>query len=117
MVQESLLIRESDRVAEYIEKYVTLVDAEESQEVLDLFENMHQFFPHWVIMTCPMMHPDIHYASQNCSNVFGYTKKFLIENAGLEKFVPLIHPKDQRGLFECAAFIHEFLREIPPNKH
>lgn len=117
MIRESALRRSANKVNAYIEKYVRRVGPEKKEEVLELFNNMHQFFPHWVIMTCPMMHPDIHYASKNGPFVFGYSNEYLISNSRMEKYFQHVHDSDQEALHHCFSFMHEFLETIPPEDH
>src|SRR5262245_9701092 len=54
MLHDSVLRRSAHRVANYIQRYVTLVGAEDKEEVFALFDTMHQLFPHLVIVTCPV---------------------------------------------------------------
>ena len=107
MVRESILLREADRVNDYIHKYVKLADPANREEVLALFDTMHRFFPQWVITTCPMMHPDIHYVSQNSPYVFGCSIDYLIKNSAMDKFFPHVHEEDQQGLYQCYSFMHD----------
>lgn len=117
MVREAMLIRTADRVVSYINQYVTLAGAEKKEEVLRLFDSMHQFFPHWVIMTCPVMHPHILYASKNCEHVFGYPDDYLMNEGRVERFFALVHPDDQAELYECFAHAHDYLETVIPDEH
>jgi len=117
MVKESALLREADKVNSYISKYVTLADPANRDELLALFDQMYRFFPHWVISTCPMMHPEIHYISQNCPHVFGCTAEYLIDNSPLEKYIHFIHEDDQQDLYKCYSFMHDYFGSIPPEDH
>ncbi|MEO5563362.1 MAG: LuxR C-terminal-related transcriptional regulator [Chitinophagaceae bacterium] len=117
MLPEGTLQRAAHKVANYIEKYVKLVGAERREEVLELFENMHRVFPQWVIMTCPMMHPDIHYISKNGQYVFGYSNEDLLKNSVLESFFPHVHESDQQDLHDCFAYVHDFLESVPSEEH
>jgi len=116
MIQE-LLIREAGRVGYYIDNHVKLAGAEKREEVLELFDNMHRIFPHWVLTTCPMMHPDIQYISRNCFAVFGYSREFLIRNSGLENYMMHVHEEDQRDLYSCMTFMHKFMENMPFEEH
>jgi len=117
MPKEVLLLRENGRVANYIDNHVKLVGAEHRDEVLELFDQMYRFFPHWVITTCPMMHPDVHYISQNCTAVFGYTREFLIQNGPLQKFLMLVHEDDREDLYKCISFVHDRMEDIGAEAH
>jgi DNA-binding CsgD family transcriptional regulator len=117
MIKNGKLNRANDRVVSFIEKYVTLAGAERREEIVELFETMHRVFPHWVIMTCPMMHPDIYYASKNAPHVFGYSDDYIMKNATMEKFFYFIHEADQQDLYECFSFVHDFLESIPSEEH
>ena len=117
MVGKATLLRSADRVVNYVQQCVTLAGADKRDEVLQLFDNIHQLFPHWVISTCPMMHPDIHYVSNNSPYVFGYSCEYLINHASPEKYFMHIHEADQQDLFECFSFIHDFLESVPSEEH
>jgi DNA-binding CsgD family transcriptional regulator len=110
-------IRADARVVNYIAKYVQTVGAQRREEVFELFDRMHRIFPHWVIATCPVMHPDIVYTSRNAMPVMGYTPEFLSANSKAEKFFELIHPSDQDDLLQCYLFMNEFLESMPPEQH
>jgi DNA-binding CsgD family transcriptional regulator len=117
MIREAVLLRTADRISNYIQKYVIKAGAEKSEEALELFDNMSQFFPHWVIATCPVMHPEISYISKNCEHVFGYNKEFLNKNLRIEKYFNLIHPADHQDLYECFSFVHDHLESVLPEQH
>jgi DNA-binding CsgD family transcriptional regulator len=117
MIKEAVLLRTADRVANYIQKYVRRAGAEKREEALELFDNMYQFFPHWVIMTCPMMHPDIVYVSKNSEHVFGYDIHHMIKNTRIDKYFNLVNPSDHNDLYECLSFLHDHLESIPPDQH
>lgn len=117
MVRPAELIRTENRVTGYIEKYVTTVGAEKREQVLQLFDTMHTVFPQWTIMTCPMMHPDIHYASKNCYDVFGFSTEYIVQHSRMDKFFLHVHPDDQKDLYDCFSFIHDSLEGIPPHEH
>ncbi len=116
MVNEALLVRMTHKVTAYIEQYVTLVGAEKKEEVLELFDKMLQFFPNWVIMTCPVMHPDINYVSKNYPYVFGQDTGYLLNNS-IEKYFSYVHDADQDDLYSCFNFVHDFLESIQPDLH
>lgn len=117
MVGKATLLRSADRVVNYVQQYVTLAGADKRDEVLQLFDSMHQLFPQWVISTCPMMHPDIHYVTNNGPHVFGYTNEYLINHASPEKYFTHIHEADQQDLFECFSFLHDLLESVPSEEH
>jgi DNA-binding CsgD family transcriptional regulator/PAS domain-containing protein len=117
MIKEAVLLRTADRVSNYIHKYVKRAGTEKREEALELFDNMYQFFPHWVIMTCPMMHPEITYISKNCEHVFGYDAETMVRNSRIDKFFNHIHPADQKDLYECFGFIHDMLESVMPDEH
>lgn len=114
---QELMLREAGRVGYYIENHVKLAGVEKREEVLALFENMYRIFPHWVIVTCPMMHPDIMFFTRNCSHVFGYSREYLVRNSGVENYLLHVHDDDQKDLFECITFIHNFLEDVPSEDH
>ncbi len=117
MIKEAVLLRTADRVSNYIQKHVHRAGTEKREQALELFDNMYQFFPHWVIMTCPMMHPDITYVSNNCERVFGYSSEFVIRNSRIDKFFGLIHPADHQDLYDCFGVVHDHLETVPPEEH
>lgn len=116
MVKEAVLMRMNDRLTAYIQNYVTLAGAEKREEVLDLFDKMQLLFPHWVIMTCPVMHPDINYISKNCTYVFGDNNGHTI-NSNVTQYFEQVHDADQKDLYSCFDFIHNFLEVIPAELH
>lgn len=117
MIKEAILLRTADRVTNYIQKYVRRAGTEKREEALELFDNMHQFFPHFVIMTCPMMHPDITYISKNCESIFGYDMDTMIRNSRIDKFFNHIHPSDAQDLYACFSFLHDHMESVHPEEH
>ena len=117
MISEAELRREADRVSSYVSKYIRVAGTEKQQEVLEMFDNMHLLFPYWVIGTCPMMHPDIHFVSSNCQHILGYSKEFLLQNSRPEKYFNLVNETDRSDLFSCIEFMREEMEAIPPEEH
>ncbi len=111
------LMRSANKVSSYIEKYIKLAGAEQKEEVLGLFDQMHQVFPNWVLATCPVMHPDICYITENGSSVFGYSNEFLLRNNKPDKYFALVHEADQDDLCECFNYVHEYLSSALPEEH
>jgi DNA-binding CsgD family transcriptional regulator len=116
MVGEGRLMRMAGKLAHYIEQNVTLAGAEKKEEVLELFDSMGRLFPHWVIMTCPVMHPDMHYVSKNAPYVLGHDDIDLM-NRSIEKYFDFVHEADQEDLHSCFAHAHEFLESLPSDLH
>lgn len=106
----------ADKLTAYIEKYVTLAGAEKREEVLDLFDKMQLLFPHWVIITCPVMHPDLSYVSKNYQQVFGENGMPLI-NKDLNQYFNLIHEADQEYVHSCFNFVYDQFENITPELH
>jgi DNA-binding CsgD family transcriptional regulator len=117
MIREQTLMRSSNKVAAYIENYVISANPEKKEEILTLFENLHSLFPHYVICTCPMFHPEILYVSKNCPQVLGYSREYLIANNNIEKYFSHIHADDQAKIFDCVAHMHAHLETIPCEEH
>lgn len=117
MIREEVLAREDNKVIKYIENYVTRAGAENKEEVLQLFDSIHKLFPHWVIATCPMAHPDIYYVSENAPHVFGYSSEYLIKHARMEKFFAHVHEADHAALFDCFSYMRGHLQSVPPSEH
>ena len=117
MISEAVLMRTAERVTYYIEKYVDCAGAEQKEEVLELFDKMHQLFPHWVIMTCPMMHPDIHYVSRNATSIFGYSADYLTRNSRIDKIFGHVHEADQKDLYDCFEELHDMYESMIPEDH
>ena len=116
MISEKRMIRSSERVTDYIEKYITLVGVDKRDEVLTLFDSMHRLFPYWVIAICPKMHPDIHYLSRNAPHFFGYESLHLTQNSLFDEFFPRIHEADQADLVECFDLVHDRMAALPPEE-
>lgn len=117
MVNERILSRTAERVSSYIQRYVHLAGAEQQNEVLDLFDKMHQLFPQWVIMTCPVMHPGVRYVSPNCAVVFGHSKEYLVMNSNIERYFSHVHDADKSDLHNCFAYVHDHLETVAPAEH
>jgi DNA-binding CsgD family transcriptional regulator len=117
MIRKAELLQSADRVIKYISECVTLAGAEKREEVLTLFNSIHQLFPHWVIMTCPVMHPNISYVSKNSNHLFGYANQSFLHNDSGNYFFSMVHDADQQDLFDCFSFIHDHLEAIPPLEH
>jgi DNA-binding CsgD family transcriptional regulator len=117
MIREEILAREQHKVVNYIETYVTRAGAENKEEVLELFDSIYRLFPHWVLATCPMAHPEIYYVSENAPHVFGYSSDYLIKHARMEKFFAHIHESDQADLYDCFSYMRQQLQSIPPSEH
>jgi DNA-binding CsgD family transcriptional regulator len=117
MIHEAVLMRTSERVNTFLEKYAVRVGSEGRDDVLKLYDILHEFFPEWVIMTCPIMHADIHYATKNCSHVFGYGQDYMIRNASMEKYFRNVHEDDHDDLFRCFAYMQDYLENISPEEH
>jgi DNA-binding CsgD family transcriptional regulator len=117
MISEIALIRNAGKVTSYIEKHIKLASAEKREEVLELFETTQQFFPQWAIATCPVMHPEIQYASKNCLAVLGHSAEQLLQNSKAEKYFTYVHDADQQDLYQCFRFLHDYLESVPPDEH
>ena len=104
------------KMTSYIEQHVSLAGAEKREEVLELFDNMNRLFPHWVIMTCPVMHPEIHYVSKNGPHVLGHENAGLI-NLSMGNFFNYVHEADKQDLHACFTHVHDFLESIPAGWH
>ena len=117
MASDAELRRSADRINSYITKYIRLAGTERKEEVLKMFDNLHLLFPHWVIGTCPMMHPEICYISKNAESIFGYSSQFIIENSRPEKFFNLVHQLDRADLYRCIEFLREEMENLPPEIH
>ena len=117
MIREEILAREENKIVNYIENCVTRAGAENKEEVLELFDSIYKFFPHWVIAACPIAHPDIYYISENAHHVFGYSRDYLLSHARMEKFFAHVHESDQANLYDCFSYMRNHLQSIPPSKH
>jgi DNA-binding CsgD family transcriptional regulator len=111
------MMRSVDRIAAYIQKYVTRVGAEKREEVFDLFDNMTLLFPQWVIMSCSMMHPDLQFVSKNGPSVFGYDHDYLMACSSAKKMISHVHEADKDDLFKCFSVMHELLEDFLPGDH
>ena len=109
--------RADARAISYINKYVQRVGIQRREEVFTLFDRMHDIFPHWVIGTCPVMHPDIVYISPNAPAILGYDTTFMAANCKAEYFFELVHPADQDDILQCYLFMNEFMENTAPEQH
>jgi DNA-binding CsgD family transcriptional regulator len=117
MANKAITLRPSDRVWNYIKQYVTLAGPDKRDEVLSLFDGLHRLFPQWAVMTCPIMHPDIHYVSRNCQSIFGYQEDHMLNNIKPIQYFNLVHEADQHDLQKCFSFMHDYLEIISPDEH
>lgn len=116
-MREGILHRTTQRVTSYIQQYVTLAGAEKKEEVLQLFDNMQQLFPHWGIMTCQLMHPGIFYMSGNSPYILGHSYDYLAGNNCIEKYFTHVHEADQSDLHNCFDVMHDYLEGVLPEHH
>ncbi len=116
MTGEGSFIRMNNKLAAYIQKNVSLAGIQNRDEVLDLFDKMHQLFPQWVIMTCPVMHPEIAYVSENYAYVFDSCREVSL-NHSFEKYFSCVHDADREDLHKCFAYMQEYIESIPPALH
>ncbi|HTL06627.1 MAG TPA: LuxR C-terminal-related transcriptional regulator [Chitinophagaceae bacterium] len=116
MLFEAKLLQMTKRLSTYIAECVTLAGTDKREEVFTLFDNIQLLFPHWVIMTCPIMHPDIHYISNNFYSIFGYGQQYKLNNRP-ETFFQYVHDADKDDLHSCLNFAHDFLEAVPPAEH
>lgn len=117
MINNAELTRLSGKLTSYIDGYVTLAGVEKKEEMTDLFNTIHQLFPYWVIMSCPVMHRDIHYVSKNGAHVFGDSYEEYQLNTSTTKFFEQVHEADQQDLLECFKVMHDQLHNIDPEYH
>lgn len=117
MIREAVLSRTTQHIFNYLERHILLAGAESREEVLELLDSTRLLFPHWAIMTCPVMHPDLHYVSKNAALVFGYSWEYLKANSKIEKFFSHIHEDDQKDLYDCYSYLHKYLEAIHPEEH
>lgn len=117
MANKAIMMRTGDMVGNYIKQYVTLAGPDKREEVLQLFDNILRLFPHWAIMTCPVMHPDIHYVSKNCQSIFGFKENHMLNDFSPIQFFDLVHDADQPDLQKCFSFMHDYLETISPDEH
>ena len=97
LIRQETLVRSSNKIAAYIENYVTRANPEKKEEILQLFDNLQALFPSYVVATCPLLHPEIHYVSTNVLHVLGYSREYLIDNSNMEKYVFHVHEADQEN--------------------
>ena len=117
MIQEQVIRRAARKIINYIQKYATLVGTEKKEEVFELFDRMHRFFPHWVIMTCPVMHPEICYASKNAFYVLEYEMEDLIQISKPENYYSFVHEDDRMDLHDCFMQMHNIIESVSPAEH
>jgi DNA-binding CsgD family transcriptional regulator len=116
-MKQATIARSANKITSYIENYIALAGAESRDEVFELFDKMQWLFPQWVISTCPMIHRDFAYISNNCFDLFGYTEEYLVNNSRLEKYFNHVHEADRKELLDCISHMHDYLETIPPSEH
>ena len=117
MIQEQVIRRAARKITNYIQKYATLVGTEKKEEVFDLFDRMHRFFPHWVIMTCPVMHPELCYASKNARYILEYEMKDLVEICKPENYYSFVYEDDRMDLHDCFMRMHTTMEGVSAHEH
>lgn len=116
MINDIAITRSIEKINTYIKQNVKLAGVDEKEDVFEIFDKTQKLFPHWAIMTCPVMHPSIRYVSPNAPGVFGLDKNYL-QKHNVKKFFNHIHDADQQDLFDCLDFAQNFLEIIPPEEH
>lgn len=116
MINEVALKRSVQKVTTYVQQNVKLAGIEKKEEVLEIFDKTQKLFPHWAIMTCPLMHPAIQYMSENAPGVFGFDSSYR-QMSNVESFFNHVHEADQQDLYACFDFIHDFFETILPEEH
>jgi len=111
------MLRTAEKVTRFVEESVKLAGADKKEEVLALFDTIHQVFPHWAIMTCPVMQPGLNYVSKNCEHIFGHSNEYLTMNSTVSQHFSFVHTDNREGLIKCYDFVHEFLHDIPSEEH
>jgi DNA-binding CsgD family transcriptional regulator len=117
MTQESVMVRNVDRIATFIQKYVNRVGIDRREEVFELLDNMNLLFPQWVIMSCPMMHPEMHFVSKNGPSVFGYDPDYLKTNSSAKQMLAHLHDADREDVLQCFTIAHDQLASLTPEEH
>jgi DNA-binding CsgD family transcriptional regulator len=116
MIHESALMRMTTRITSEMRQSVSLAGPGQLEEMTDLFDKIHNLFPGWVIMTCPIMHPDVHYVSRNYHDIFGlHASHNAYQN--ISEYFHRVHEADQEDLHSCLEVLHEYLQMIPPALH
>ena len=117
MVKEMNFNRSVEKMTTYIVENVKLAGIEHKEEMLGIFDNTQKLFPQWAIMTCPVMHPNINYMSENAVSVLGYSSEYANSKNNTEKYFSQVHDADKEDLFSCFNFMHNFLESIPSEQH
>ncbi|MBC8033020.1 MAG: hypothetical protein H7Y03_02675 [Chitinophagaceae bacterium] len=117
MLQQATITRTTNKVNAYIKENVLLAGAENRRDVFEMFDKMQLLFPQWAIMTCPMMHPELLYASKNLPAVSGYDRDQLLPGNGYSKYFSRVHDSDQEDLHNCFNYMYQYLISIPSEEH
>jgi len=114
MMREPGLLRMGNRLSVYIKEHVRLAGVDQTEAATDLFDKIRQLFPTWILMTCPIIHPNLRYMSRNGKLIFGDTFQVRGDPGALYRNV---HPADQADLQACLEHLHNFLFQVPPADH
>lgn len=77
--------------------------------------SVHKLSPAHVVITCPVMHDNFFYISENCKSVFGYDINYMVANfKQLEKYVSQIHDSDIKDFKNCLQYFESFMKQVPP---
>jgi len=113
MLSEPHIMRMANRLTRYLSPEIVIAGVDERDTITKLFDKIHHLFPGWIIMTCPVMHPDMHYITPNGKSIFGEQINTKDTNALLNK----VHPADQADLYKCFERLHDFLAMTAPEQH
>ena len=117
MRQDKIYSRTAEKIAAYIQKFVTRVGPDKKESVFEMFDTMHTIFPQWVIMSCPMLNPGIQFVSKNAVQVFGLEQGFLSAHCDLNDVFSSIHEADKPEVYDCLHHIHEVLQTMTSEEH
>ncbi|HTE08723.1 MAG TPA: helix-turn-helix transcriptional regulator [Flavitalea sp.] len=117
MISQGHLIRMTNRVTAFLNQYVNVAGIKHKEEMIYLFNRIHQLFPNWVIMTCPAQHQDIHYVSKNSHTIYGKQSDLTSSDQIIHRYFASVHDADKADVLDCIEFLHDYLDNVPPDEH
>lgn len=116
MSHNTLLARTSRRILSFLDERVFEAVPNYNDEIVATLYSLHQIFPQWLIMTCPVQHHDFLYVSSNCREITGYDPEYLQKDRP-ERILQLIHEADAPHLQTCFEYCESIVRNEPPEDH
>jgi DNA-binding CsgD family transcriptional regulator len=109
-----------ERAAQSIRAFLrehTKENPQTRETVLSFMQGVQRIFPQWVLATCPVMHPELRFVTENCEAVFGYPlSHFTGPGNGAQTIASYIHEDDIDDVLKCFDYLNNFLKNCLPEE-